>query len=262
MIQDLHGVIQLIEGDWATTHVLVVGDVMLDRYIWGDVERISPEAPVPIVRSAHRNERPGGAANVAMNIVGLGAKATLVGFCGDDADGIVLRDSLLESGVNPSLAAVGTHPTTSKLRIVSGRQQMLRLDTERTGGYTDEEFERLNEKIVEAIGSANCVVLSDYAKGVLSDKICQTVIQASRRKGIPVVVDPKHKDLSRYRGATTICPNASELSLATGVSQRELGALLEAGQRLVPGLEIEYLTATLSEQGIAVLREESKLVIP
>ncbi len=262
MIQDLHGVIQLIEGDWGATHVLVVGDVMLDRYIWGNVERISPEAPVPIVRSAHRNERPGGAANVAMNIVGLGAQATLVGFCGDDADGVLLRDALLQSGVNPSLAVVGSHPTTTKLRIVSGRQQMLRLDTERTGGYSDEAFAALNDNIVEAIGSANCVVLSDYAKGVLTDEICRSVIQVARRKGIPVLVDPKHKDLSRYRGATTICPNASELSLATGVSQRDLSALLEAGQKLVPGLEIEYLTATLSEQGIAVLREESKLVIP
>jgi D-beta-D-heptose 7-phosphate kinase / D-beta-D-heptose 1-phosphate adenosyltransferase len=127
MIQDLHRVIQLIEGDWRKKRVLVLGDVMLDRYIWGSVERISPEAPVPVVHTANTNQRPGGAANVAMNITGLGAQAMLFGFCGDDADGAALDECLREVGVDARMTRVAGHPTTAKLRILSGRQQMLRL---------------------------------------------------------------------------------------------------------------------------------------
>src|SRR5215471_16126790 len=138
MIQDLHRVIQLVEGEWRNTRVLVLGDLMLDRYIWGDVERISPEAPVPVVRVAHKSEQPGGAANVAMNIIGLGAKATLLGFCGDDDEARALEQSLRRAGVNSEMIVIPSHPTTSKLRIVGGKQQMLRLATEQTDGYPTE----------------------------------------------------------------------------------------------------------------------------
>lgn len=199
MIQDLHRVVQLIEGEWRSTRVLVVGDLMLDRYIWGDVERISPEAPVPVVRCGHRTERPGGAANVAMNLVGLGARAMLFGFCGDDADALALEKSLREAGVEVALTAVSSHPTTSKLRILSGKQQMLRLDTEQTDGYPADAYAALIGKVVVALETAQAVVLSDYAKGVLTEEVCQQVIRAASRRGIPVLVDPKQRDLTRYR---------------------------------------------------------------
>ena len=262
MIQDLHRVVQLVEGDWRNKHVVILGDVMLDRYIWGDVERISPEAPVPVVRTAHRTEQPGGAGNVALNIVGMGARATLLGFCGDDSEGKSLEELLERAGAGTELVKISGHPTTSKLRIVGGKQQMLRLDTEQTDGYLAEAYAALLAKFDTVLGRADAVVLSDYAKGVLTAEVCQHAIRLARSLGIPVLVDPKQRDLSRYRGATTICPNLSELSAATGVATRNLEELLSAGQTLVRDLDLEYLTATLSEKGIALLRAESRFVAP
>jgi D-beta-D-heptose 7-phosphate kinase/D-beta-D-heptose 1-phosphate adenosyltransferase len=262
VIQDLHRVVELIEGEWRNTRVLVVGDIMLDRYIWGDVERISPEAPVPIVRCGHRTERPGGAANVAMNLVGLGARAALFGFCGDDADALALEKSLHEAGVEAPLTTVSTHPTTSKLRILGGKQQMLRLDTEQTDGYSAEAYAALLGKVDAALSMTNAVVLSDYAKGVLTEEVCQQVIRAAGRRGIPVLVDPKQHEFTRYRGATIICPNLTELSIAAGIPPQNLDALLAAGQALVPQLGLQCLIATMSEKGIAVLREHSRFVAP
>jgi D-beta-D-heptose 7-phosphate kinase / D-beta-D-heptose 1-phosphate adenosyltransferase len=262
MIQDLHRVMQLIEGEWRNRHVLVIGDIMLDRYIWGDVERVSPEAPVPIVRAVHRSEQPGGAANVAMNVAGLGAKASLFGFCGQDADRDSLEACLRKAGVNAALTSVETHPTTTKLRIVGGRQQMLRLDTEKTDGYPVAAYDDLIAKVESAIPSADAVVLSDYAKGVLAENVCQRLIQKAREHGIPVLVDPKQQSFERYRGATTVCPNLGELSAATGLGARELNAILAAGQKLAGELDLDYLTVTLSEKGIAILRPDSKTVAP
>jgi D-beta-D-heptose 7-phosphate kinase / D-beta-D-heptose 1-phosphate adenosyltransferase len=262
MIQDLHRVIGLIEGEWRRKRVLVIGDVMLDRYIWGNVERISPEAPVPVVSALDRSERPGGAANVAMNLAGLGAEAWLFGFCGNDADQAALEPLLAASGVESHLTMVPGHPTTAKLRILSGRQQMLRLDTERTDGYPEEAYAVLLAAAEAALDGASAVVLSDYAKGVLSETVCQRVIGAARRRSVPVLVDPKQKDLRRYRGATTICPNRAELAAATGAAVQDQGALLAAGQRLAAELDVEYLTATLSEKGIAVLRRDSQYMAP
>ncbi len=262
MIQDLHRVVQLVEGDWRNKHVVVVGDVMLDRYIWGDVERISPEAPVPVVRTAHRTEQPGGAGNVALNIVGMGARATVLGFCGDDNEGKSLEELLERAGAGTELVKISGHPTTSKLRIVGGKQQMLRLDTEKTDGYLAETYTALLTKFDTVLGSADAVVLSDYAKGVLTAEVCRHVIQSARGRGIPVLVDPKQRDLSRYRGATTICPNLSELSVATGFASRNLEEMLGAGQRLVRDLDLEYLTATLSDKGIALLRADSRFIAP
>jgi D-beta-D-heptose 7-phosphate kinase/D-beta-D-heptose 1-phosphate adenosyltransferase len=262
MIQNLHQIIQLIEGDWHKARILVVGDIMLDRYIWGDVERISPEAPVPIVRAVHRDERPGGAANVAMNVAGLGAKVTLFGFCGDDADGIAVEKCLRNMGVEAVLTHVSTHPTTTKLRIAGGRQQMLRLDTEVTDDYPPDAYEALIESVERAFVTANVLVLSDYAKGVLSERTCQHLIAAARSRGIPVLVDPKQRDFSRYRGATTICPNLSELSVASGAPPKDLEAILAAGQRLVSTLDLDFIVATMSEKGIAILREESRWIAP
>lgn len=262
MIQDLHRVIRLIEGDWRNMRVLVIGDVMLDRYIWGEVERISPEAPVPVVHAVHRNERPGGAANVGMNIAGLGARALLFGFCGDDEDGDVLDRRIRDAGVISHLTRVPTHPTTTKLRILSGRQQMLRLDTEQVSGYPAEAYASVLAEFEEALETADAVVLSDYAKGCLTEEVCQSVIRAGIRQGIPVLVDPKQRDFSRYRGATTICPNLSELAAAAGISVKGTDALLLAGRALVSELGLQYLTTTLSEKGIAVLRNDSHWIAP
>jgi D-beta-D-heptose 7-phosphate kinase/D-beta-D-heptose 1-phosphate adenosyltransferase len=262
MIENLHRIVGLIEGDWREAHVLVVGDVMLDRYIWGEVERISPEAPVPVVRAGHRSDQPGGAANVAMNIAGLGARVTLVGFAGADPDAETLERCLDEAHVHARLTRVGSHPTTSKLRILGGQQQILRLDVERTTAYADQAYAELQASAVSLLDGVQAVVLSDYAKGVLSEAVCRSVIDEARRRGLPVLVDPKHRDFSRYAGATTICPNLHELSTATGVSHKETGPILAAAHAMLPRLGLDYLTVTLSEKGIAVVWPQRQQMFP
>lgn len=262
MIHDLHRLIQLVEGEWRNARVLIVGDLMLDRYVWGDVERISPEAPVPVVRAGYRTEQAGGAGNVAMNIAGLGGKATLLGFRGDDDDGETLEKALRDAGIQSQAIGVPGYPTTTKLRILGGKQQMLRLDTERTGGYPAEFYAALLSKLKAAIADADVVVLSDYAKGGLSAEICMETIGMARRAGIPVLVDPKKATFVNYRGATTICPNMAELSLVTGVPSKHFEALLSAGRKLLTDLDLEYLTVTLSERGIALLRGDSQFIAP
>jgi D-beta-D-heptose 7-phosphate kinase / D-beta-D-heptose 1-phosphate adenosyltransferase len=262
MIPNLHRIVQLVEGGWRESRVLVLGDLMLDRYISGNVERISPEAPVPVVRVAHCNERPGGAGNVAMNIVGLGAKATLLGFVGGDEDGRTLETLLLGAGIESGIIVVAGRPTTTKLRIIGGKQQMLRLDTEQADRYPDEVYAELLTAVDSSVASADVVVLSDYGKGVLTEKVCQHSIRAARDRGIPVLVDPKQRSFAQYRGATTICPNLAELSLASGVSAHDLDTILIAGQRMIAALELEYMTATMSDKGIAVLRSDSVFVAP
>jgi D-beta-D-heptose 7-phosphate kinase/D-beta-D-heptose 1-phosphate adenosyltransferase len=197
-----------------------------------------------------------------MNIAGMGARATLLGFCGDDGEGRSVEMSLTRSGVAAALVVVRSHPTTSKLRIIGGKQQMLRLDTEQTEGYPLEAYTELLKRFETLLGTADAVILSDYDKGVLSVEVCQKVIRAARRRGVSVLVDPKQQNFARYSGATTICPNLSELAAATGLPTKSLDELLSAGQRLVADLDLEYLTATLSEKGIALLRGTSTFIAP
>lgn len=262
MIPNLHRVIELVERDWQQVKALVVGDVMLDCYIWGDVERVSPEAPVPVVRTKRRSQQPGGAANVALNIAGLGAKAMLFGFCGNDAEGDNLRAALSGAGVESQLVVVDGHPTTTKQRILGGNQQMLRLDTERIDSYPTRAYEELISRVKSALPSFDVLVLSDYAKGVLSREVCREFVEAARALGKPVLIDPKQRDFSRYHGATTICPNLVELSVATGIGPKDMDAILSAGQKLVPELSLDYLTVTLSEKGIAILDAHTQMISP
>jgi D-beta-D-heptose 7-phosphate kinase/D-beta-D-heptose 1-phosphate adenosyltransferase len=262
MINQLHAVIETIEQQWRSKRLLVVGDVMLDKYVWGEVGRISPEAPVPVVRTTGQSLRPGGAGNVAMNVASLGAAVTLIGFTGGDGDETLLTQALTNHGVDVGLIACAGFPTITKTRILGGRQQMLRLDSENLGERVDADHERLRAQVLDAIPGCDAVVLSDYAKGVLVPELCQAVIAESRRLKIPVLVDPKAADFKRYRGATTICPNLHELSVATREESRNLQAILTAGELLVTELDLDYLTPTLSERGIAVLRPGQRFVAP
>jgi D-beta-D-heptose 7-phosphate kinase/D-beta-D-heptose 1-phosphate adenosyltransferase len=261
-MENLHEIMRLIERDFRCIRVLVIGDVMLDKYVWGDVARISPEAPVPIVRVAHRHEQPGGAANVAMNLAGLGAEVTLLGFGGGDNDQEVLERQLAAAGVVSRLTTTNETPTTSKLRILGGNQQMMRLDIESNERRSATAYDDLLREYETALPTSNAVILSDYAKGVLTDALCRSLIRAARAAGVPVLADPKNKDFGRYRGATTICPNLNELSAATGVSSRKIEDVLAAGQQMIASLDLDFLTVTLSEKGIAVLYPERLLLFP
>src|SRR5580704_12563261 len=194
MIEQLHEVIGEIEQQWAGKRLLVVGDVMLDKYIWGEVGRISPEAPVPVVRATHRSRQPGGAANVAMNLSRLGAQATVIGFTGGDEDEGLLAECLQAEGIGQGFVVSPGFPTITKQRIVGGRQQMLRLDSERLGPRPQQDYDRLIAAVLAHLPGSHAVVLSDYAKGVLTPEVCQAVITEARRLTIPVLVDPKTAD--------------------------------------------------------------------
>ncbi len=253
MLPELHAILGLLEGGFDRIKVLVVGDLMLDRYILGEVERISPEAPVPIIRHAQRYERPGGAANVAANLAGLGCRAFLAGFWGEDAEKRELADLLDKAGVDTLGVVTGSLPTISKTRIVGRTQQLLRLDIESREAIPAIEIQRLTERAVEFTSKVHAVILSDYAKGALTAELCEQVIRAARHAGVPVLADPKTPDFSKYTGATTICPNLSELSAATGISAQHPDAMLAAGRALVTEHELGFLTVTMSEKGIRVL---------
>ena len=262
VIEQLHEVIQEIERKWAAKRLLIVGDVMLDKYIWGEVGRISPEAPVPVVRATHQSHQPGGAANVAMNIARLGAQAEVIGFTGGDDDERLLAECLRSNGIAPKFVVSEGFPTITKQRILGGRQQMLRLDSERLGARANADYERLVSSVIAQLPGCDAVVLSDYAKGVFTAEVCHAVIAAARGLGVPVLVDPKSADFTRYRGATTVCPNLGELSAAVHRDARDLKPLLDAAEALVKELDLEFLTATLGDKGIALIRHGSCILAP
>ncbi len=262
MLPELHSVLNLLEGGFSRLKILVVGDIMLDRYIHGEVERISPEAPVPVIRHAQRYERAGGAANVAMNLAGLGCASVLAGFWGDDTEKTELKALLDRAGVDTVGVVTSSLPTISKTRIVGRMQQLLRLDIESRDLPPEAEMERLIARSTELVDKVHAVVLSDYAKGALSRTLCEAVIRAAREKAIPVLADPKTPDLSKYTGATTVCPNLGELAMATGIASHHTEALLDAGQRQVAEHGFEFLTLTMSDKGIGVLWPERRYHSP
>jgi D-beta-D-heptose 7-phosphate kinase/D-beta-D-heptose 1-phosphate adenosyltransferase len=255
MLPEIHAVLGLLEGGFGRLRVLVVGDVMLDRYILGDVDRISPEAPVPVLRHAQRYERAGGAANVAMNLAGLGCQTLLAGFWGEDAEKAELAEILAKAKVDISGLVTTALPTVSKTRIVGRGQQLLRLDIESQERPSAAEGETLKGRVMKLVGDVDAVVLSDYAKGVLTADLCEVAIRAARAAGVPVLVDPKTPEFSKYSGATMVCPNLSELAVATGVSAYELDALLAAGEAQRTEHELKYLCVTMSEKGIRLLSD-------
>jgi D-beta-D-heptose 7-phosphate kinase / D-beta-D-heptose 1-phosphate adenosyltransferase len=200
----------------------IVGDILLDRYISGSVNRISPEAPVPVLLHSRQFAVPGGAANVAVNAAALGCKVRLIGVVGQDSSADALRE-VLEPWIDVDLQGLVEDPTrttTTKTRILSGRQQIVRIDEERVDGLSAITTSRLIAAARAAISESDVVVCSDYAKGVLSDDVLDAVIAAGREKNIPVIVDPKRKTFAAYRGATLVTPNRQEMGLATGLPLR------------------------------------------
>ncbi|KAA0911813.1 D-glycero-beta-D-manno-heptose-7-phosphate kinase [Pusillimonas sp. ANT_WB101] len=227
--------------------ILVAGDIMLDRYWFGEVERISPEAPVPIVKVMRREDRLGGAANVARNIVALGAQASLLGVIGADEAGARVRDLARESGINSCLVADEDTPTTLKMRVLGRQQQLLRLDFEE--GPSESCLTKLDVQARQLMADHDMLVLSDYAKGALAN--VESLIAAAREAGVPVLVDPKGASYRRYRGATLITPNRIEMQEAVG-RWRDEHDLEQRAQALRADLDLEALLVTRSEQGMTL----------
>jgi D-beta-D-heptose 7-phosphate kinase/D-beta-D-heptose 1-phosphate adenosyltransferase len=237
--------------------VAVVGDAMLDVYLRGDVERISPEAPVPVVRIRERKLALGGAANVANNIVTIGARCELVSAVGDDLAGATLRDMLRQVRTDTrSLVAVG-RPTTTKTRVVARSQQMVRYDEEDDSDLAGEEIERLLAALEVAVADADALVLEDYNKGVLIPRVISKGIEWAKARGIPIVVDPKYRNFFAYRGATIFKPNRRELESALGAAvdidhPDSLPATFER-------LGVEHLLLTLGERGMALISSDGEV---
>ena len=235
------------------SRVLVVGDVMLDRYWFGEVERISPEAPVPVVRVARREDRLGGAANVARNVAALGGHVTLVGVLGQDEAGDSVRRLAAEAGIQGDLIADEQLHTTLKMRVLGRQQQLLRVDFEQHPSQAS--LDAVDAALARHMANHDIVVLSDYAKGVLAR--VESLIALARNAGIPVLVDPKGDDYSRYRGATLVTPNRSEMQQAVGRWNSE-AELTDRAQRLRAELNLEALLVTRSEQGMTLFSDAGR----
>ncbi|MDH0093947.1 D-glycero-beta-D-manno-heptose-7-phosphate kinase [Achromobacter mucicolens] len=235
------------------SRVLVVGDVMLDRYWFGEVERISPEAPVPVVRVARREDRLGGAANVARNVAALGGHVTLVGVLGQDEAGDSVRRLSTEAGIQGDLIADNELHTTLKMRVLGRQQQLLRVDFEQHPSQAS--LDAVDAALARHLANHDIVVLSDYAKGVLTR--VESLIALARSAGIPVLVDPKGDDYSRYRGATLVTPNRSEMQQAVGRWNTET-ELTDRAQRLRADLDLEALLVTRSEQGMTLFSDAGR----
>ncbi|TKB56278.1 bifunctional D-glycero-beta-D-manno-heptose-7-phosphate kinase/D-glycero-beta-D-manno-heptose 1-phosphate adenylyltransferase HldE [Ferrimonas aestuarii] len=243
---------------YKNAQVLVVGDVMLDRYWVGPTGRISPEAPVPVVKIDTIEDRPGGAANVALNIAALGGNADLVGLVGADEAADALRSKISNLGVTPKLVEVDNAPTITKLRVLSRNQQLIRLDFEEAFGLSGEE--QINEQTEAALEQAKVVILSDYAKGALSNP--QEIIRLARKAGVPSLVDPKGTDFEKYRGATLLTPNMGEFEAVVGKIKDEAD-LVAKGLALIEQFELDALLVTRSEKGMTLLRPgQTELHLP
>ncbi|MFO7641779.1 MAG: bifunctional D-glycero-beta-D-manno-heptose-7-phosphate kinase/D-glycero-beta-D-manno-heptose 1-phosphate adenylyltransferase HldE [Candidatus Competibacteraceae bacterium] len=233
--------------------VLIAGDVMLDRYWYGPCARISPEAPVPVVKIEGVEERPGGAANVAVNIATLGGQVRVLGVAGADEAATLLETQLRRLGAASDLLRLPGQATIVKLRVLSRNQQLLRLDFE--NGFPDFEPALLYERFAAHLAETGVVVLSDYQKGALRD--IEPYIAAARAAGRPVLIDPKGRDFDRYRGATVLTPNLTEFEAVVG-SCRDERELVDRGQALRRTLELEALLITRGEQGMTLLRDAAE----
>ncbi|MXW73412.1 MAG: bifunctional D-glycero-beta-D-manno-heptose-7-phosphate kinase/D-glycero-beta-D-manno-heptose 1-phosphate adenylyltransferase HldE [Chromatiales bacterium] len=234
--------------DYSKAHILVAGDVMLDEYWLGTATRISPEAPAPVVRVESRDYRPGGAANVACNLAGLGAQVTLLGIVGKDDEAEALDAAMRGAGVTCEWLHSESRPTVRKLRVLSRNQQVIRLDRETPFGADDAS--RLMVRYAELLAGCSAVVLSDYAKGSLAD--AGTLIEAARAGGTPVLVDPKSTDFGTYRGAGLLTPNRAEFEAALGGSGETPEKMASRAQRVCSLLEIGSMVVTLGDQGLLV----------
>ena len=239
--------------------ILVVGDVMMDRFLWGKVSRISPEAPVPVVVVDHEDFRLGGAANVVNNIDGLGGKGVLCGVVGDDEMGQRIMNELIEKKIKThGIFIEKGRQTTVKTRIFANQQQVVRIDRERTDDLKGSTFRNLSEFLIEKMEDSDGIILSDYGKGVLTRRLIRALIRRARESKKFVMVDPKSKDYSIYRGATVITPNTKEASEASGIPITDELSLAKAGKKLLKKLRCDALVMTRGEEGMTIFEPDQE----
>jgi len=242
---------------FARAHVLILGDVMLDRYVSGTASRLSPEAPIPVLRPTARRATLGGAANVALNIATLGGQASLVGVIGDDSEGSELTNLLGSSGIVPHLIVAPGRPTTAKTRFMAGTHQLLRLDEESTAEVDAVTADHVLSAFTQAIEAADIVVLSDYAKGVLSDTVLSGALERARAHGRVLIADPKRIDFAAYRGATVLTPNEQEVRRATRIDAADDAEAVRAGQCALEDTGCQAVVVTRSAKGLTLVRRDA-----
>lgn len=245
--------------------VLVIGDVMVDAYIWGSVERISPEAPIPVVLAGKKEKRLGGAANVALNIQALGATPIPCAMVGDDPDGDFFLNCLKERGISgKGVITSGERPTTVKERVLSGSNQLLRIDTESDKPLSPAEQKTLLQHIKDLLPKCDVVVFEDYDKGVINATLIAETIREANRLGIPTVVDPKKRNFLEYKGATLFKPNLKELreGLKIEIDPNDREAIHAAAEALQEKLQAQMVMVTLSEHGVYIKDRETRHQIP
>jgi rfaE bifunctional protein kinase chain/domain len=249
-------------GRMKSSRVVVIGDIMIDRYLYGDTERLSPEAPVPVVAVRERSAKLGGAANVAANVASMGASCLLVGTVGDDSDGAAIRQELVVGRLDGRhVVTVAGRPTTSKTRIIARAQQIVRIDDEVDALLDGPDLDRLIHSAQDALADADALLIEDYNKGALAPPLISEVMALARRRGIPVVVDPKYRQFFAYAGATVFKPNRRELESALGaaVDLQNRNTLPEVLARL----KVDNLLVTLGADGmLLVTKDGGSLWIP
>jgi D-beta-D-heptose 7-phosphate kinase/D-beta-D-heptose 1-phosphate adenosyltransferase len=242
--------------------ILVVGDLMVDHYIWGNVNRISPEAPVPVVEVTSESIRPGGAANVFSNIVALDGQVELCGVIGSDESGRWLQQEVKQCGASIDGLIIEDHrPTIQKTRVVAHSQQVVRFDREKRQTISSSTHQKIFEFILnrmESMGGCDCLVLSDYAKGVITQGLTKDLLSLAQKNGVSTIVDPKVKHIDYYREVTVITPNHLEASQASGVEIMDEASLLEAGHRLLKRLNCKSVLITRGEKGMSLFEKNGK----
>jgi D-beta-D-heptose 7-phosphate kinase/D-beta-D-heptose 1-phosphate adenosyltransferase len=246
--------------------ILVVGDTMVDRFIWGKVSRISPEAPVPVVEVKSETETLGGAGNVASNITSLGAKAYIITVIGDDLNGLHMKEMLEDKKINTNYIVVDKQrPTTLKTRIIASNQQVVRVDKEIKGAFSGKTEENILKSIEEVMKEVDGVIISDYAKGIVTDKVLKKIITIAKKKKIPVTVDPKVENFKKYKHITCMTPNTKEA--IEGMNAQHQGIKTDAdiatlGKKILKLLQSDSVLITRGEKGMTVIEKNKITHIP
>ncbi len=257
--------LQKIFSDFDGLKILIIGDVMLDSYIWGYVDRISPEAPVPVITVKKRDYRLGGAGNVVVNVHALGATPLICSLVGDDDASVKLRSCLKKLSISEDgLVVSNSRPTTEKTRIIANNQHVVRVDEETDKEASAEEEKQIIERISHLLPKSDVVIFQDYDKGTINARIISTTVELARKKGIPTVVDPKRRNFLSYANVTLFKPNLKELreGLKVEINGSNIGQIERAVELVKSKLNIEGVMATLSEHGVYIDFKDTKVKLP
>ncbi len=251
-----------ILNEFKKKKILIIGDLILDRYIWGKVNRISPEAPVPVVDVVDENYLLGGASNVAHNIVSLGGQASIIGIIGDDRDGEILRQMIEDKGIECNNIFFASRPTTVKTRVIAHNQQVVRFDKEERIQIDRKTLKVILECLHRELPEHDAVIISDYKKGVISSELVREVVKISESKNIFIAVDPKVGHFHYYKHVSLITPNINEASVASGIEIKDEKSLIRAGSLLLKKLPCKAVLITRGEQGMSLFQNNEVIHIP